>query len=208
MVRGTQGYAENAAELIARYESIAFPEKHQAVLSLIPPAPCGVLEVGAGPGADAHWLASQGYRVTAVEPTEVFRSHARLRYPSPPVDWVDDALPELAAIVKRQRTFDLILLTAVWMHLDRPERAIAMPVLASLLAPGGVLILSLRHGPVPSGRVMFEVSSEEVIADAKRCGLSLLLDARALSTHRANRQAGVTWSQVAFARPRGTRGGT
>jgi 2-polyprenyl-3-methyl-5-hydroxy-6-metoxy-1,4-benzoquinol methylase len=172
MVRGTRGYAENAEELIARYESIAFPEKHQAVLSLIPAAPCRVLEVGAGPGADAHWLASRGYRVTAVEPTEVFRSHAQARYPSPPVEWVDDALPELATVVKRQRTFDLILLTAVWMHLDRPERALAMPVLASLLA------------------------------DARRCGLSLLLDARALSAHRANRQAGVTWSQVAFARPR------
>ena len=201
MVRGTQGYAENAEELIARYESIDFPEKHQAVLHLIPAAPCDVLEVGAGPGADAHWLASHGYRVTAVEPTEVFRSHARARYPAPPVEWVDDALPELAVIVKRQRTFDLIMLTAVWMHLDRAERAIAMPVLAALLAPGGVMVMSLRHGPVPSGRVMFEVPSEEAIEDARRCGLSLLLDARALSTHRANRQAGVTWSQLAFARP-------
>ena len=64
MVRGTQGYAENAAELIERYESIAFPEKHHAVLSLIPQAPCSVLEIGAGTGADAHWLACRGHRVT------------------------------------------------------------------------------------------------------------------------------------------------
>jgi hypothetical protein len=29
---------------------------------------------------------------------------------------------------------------------------------------GGIVIMSLRHGPIPTGRRMFEVSAEETIA--------------------------------------------
>jgi hypothetical protein len=32
MIAGTKGYAEEAQELVKRYESIPFAEKHQAVL--------------------------------------------------------------------------------------------------------------------------------------------------------------------------------
>jgi 2-polyprenyl-3-methyl-5-hydroxy-6-metoxy-1,4-benzoquinol methylase len=200
MTRGTQGYAESAPELIERYEAIGFAEKHRAALAFIPAAPSRVLDIGAGTGSDATWLASRGHRVIAVEPTEKFRSYARARHPSPRIEWVDDCLPKLEFVVKRQQAFDLILLTAVWMHLDVQERVIAMPILASLLPHRGVMIMSLRHGPVPSGRVMFEVSPEETIAAAKTCGLSVLLDVRSASTQAANREAGVTWSQLAFMR--------
>lgn len=63
------------------------------------------------------------------------------------------------------------MLTAVWMHLDHKERQVAMPSVASLLASDGTLVLSLRHGPVPNGRRMFEVSAEETILLANQCGL-------------------------------------
>ncbi|MDB5837290.1 MAG: SAM-dependent methyltransferase, partial [Caballeronia sp.] len=36
-----------------------------------------------------------------------------------------------------------------------------MPNVSSLVHEGGVLIMSLRHGPIPRGRRMFDVSAEE-----------------------------------------------
>ena len=50
------------------------------------------------------------------------------------------------------------MLTAVWMHLDPGQRERAMARVAPLVRPGGLMALSLRHGPVPAGRRMFEVS--------------------------------------------------
>lgn len=201
MRRGTRGYAEHADALIGPYESIGFADKHREALPFLPATPSRALDIGAGTGSDAHWLASQGHRVVAVEPTGAFRAYASGRYTSPRIEWVDDGLPGLDSIVRRRLAFDLVLLSAVWMHLDAPERAIAMPVLASLLAPGGVMILSLRHGPVPAGRVMFEVPPAETVAAAKACGLAVLLEARSASLLEANRQAGVTWTKLAFRRP-------
>ena len=55
------------------------------------------------------------------------------------------------------------MLTAAWMHLAEQDRAVAMPVLARLLSPPGVMVMALRHGPAPEGRMMFAVSPQETI---------------------------------------------
>jgi hypothetical protein len=77
-----------------------------------------------------------------------------------------------------------------------------MPVVASLLSPDGVLVMTLRHGPVPSDRIMFDVSAEETLALAEAQGLRCVLNLRTESKLAANREAGVTWSRVAFVRDR------
>ena len=200
MIRGTRGYAEHASELIERYESLSFAYKHEAVLHLIPSAPAKSMDIGAGTGADAAWLAEQGHPVVAVEPTEVFRQHGLKHHPSPLIEWVNDALPRLDRVAQRQREFSLVMLTAVWMHLDEHERRVAMPVVASLLAPGGVLIMALRHGLVPNDRIMFAASAEETVALAEAQGLRCVFNVCEESKLGANREAGVTWSRVAFAR--------
>jgi protein-L-isoaspartate O-methyltransferase len=69
MIPGTRGYADQAAALVEQYESIPFEYKYRAEPDLLPPPPGDVLDVGAGTGADAAWLASRGHRVLAVEPT-------------------------------------------------------------------------------------------------------------------------------------------
>jgi hypothetical protein len=104
----------------------------------------------------------------------------------------------LATVSRRGQRFRLVMLTAVWMHLDQEERQVAMPNVASLLAPDGTLIISLRHGPVPNGRRMFEVSAEETILLASSCALQHILNIRAPSVQLANRLAGVTWTHLAF----------
>lgn len=195
---GTEGYAEAAAALENLYESIAFAELHRPVLHLIPPAPSLVLDIGAGTGRDAAALAALGHQVTAVEPTAALRQGAIARHPSPRIDWVDDSLPELARLAGREAGFDLVLLTAVWMHLDAAQRRQAMPRVARLLRPGGVMIFSLRHGPVPPGRRMFEVSADETVALAAAEGLRLVL--RLDHRHGLLKSPGVTWTRLAFSK--------
>ena len=200
MIRGTQGYAEHASELIERYESLSFAYKHESVLHLIPRAPGKAMDIGAGTGADAAWLVKQGHLVVAVEPTDAFREFGIKHHPSSLIEWVNDSLPQLVGVAQRKREFRLVMFTAVWMHLDEHERRVAMPVVASLLAPSGVLIMALRHGLVPTERIMFAVSAEETVALAEAQGLRCVLNVRADSKVAANREAGVTWSRIAFAR--------
>ena len=197
-VLGTQGYAEQAGDLVRRYEAVSFIDKHQAVLHLLPKAPATILDIGAGTGADAAWLASRGHRVVAVEPTKEFRVCGMELHPSRSIEWIDDSLPRLASVLARDERFHAIMLAAVWMHLDESERRMAMPRLASLLAPGGILVMSLRHGPVPAGRRMFQVSGAEAISLAQDSGLRPLLETRTESIQGANRKAGVSWTHLAF----------
>ncbi|WP_298955081.1 class I SAM-dependent methyltransferase [uncultured Methylobacterium sp.] len=170
-VAGSGGYGENAASLAGQYESITFAQVHRDVLHLFPAPPSRVLDIGAGSGRDAAALARQGHRVTAVEPTEALRIQGRAIHAAVPIAWVDDALPDLAVMCGRGERFDLVLLTAVWMHLDAAERERAMARVAGLLSPGGRVVMSLRHGPVPEGRRMFEVSAEETADLGRRHGL-------------------------------------
>jgi len=201
VVRGSRGYAEQAEELVARYEGIDFSAAHQAVLPLLSTAPASVIDIGAGTGRDAAWLAERGHRVVAVEPTEALRSRAIALHPTPAIEWIDDSLPALRRVLAQRRRFDLVMLTAVWMHLDAEERRVAMANVVALVAPLGMLVMTLRHGPAPSGRIMFAVSAEETIALAATHGLGLVLNVHAESSQAANRDAGVSWTQLAFRRP-------
>ncbi|MFJ1935754.1 class I SAM-dependent methyltransferase [Kitasatospora sp. NPDC088160] len=191
----TAGYAEAAEELAVQYESVTFAEVHADLLHSYPPPPAAVLDVGAGTGRDAAALAALGHPVVAVEPTAELRSVAERLHVGSGVRWVADALPELPRLSAGAERFDLVLLTAVWMHLAPAERPLAMAALGRLLAPGGRLALTLRHGPVPPGRRMFDVPPEETVALAAARGLRLL--------HRAERgdlhgRSGVRWTSLVF----------
>ena len=195
---GTAGYVETAERLIPRYEALDFEELHAAMLDLMPVGPVRLLDIGAGTGRDAACFASQGHQVTAVEPTDALRQAGRCLHAAHDIEWIDDGLPELAALKGRDGTYDYILLTGVWMHLEKAERRTAMPVLASLMAPGARLILSLRHGPVPEGRRMFEVTGAETTELATAAGLSLIRERHTDSIQPDNRANGVHWTTLAF----------
>jgi SAM-dependent methyltransferase len=197
-VGGTEGYAEAADELVGRYESISFADSHRPVLHLIPTVAGVVLDIGAGTGRDAAGLAAMGHRVVAVEPTAELRTRAAILHPSPRIEWLDDSLPQLRGVLARGEVFDVVMLTAVWMHLDARQRRRAMPRVARLVRGNGVMIMSLRHGPVPPGRRMFAVSAEETVRLAEAEGLSLGLIREMPSVLRANQSVGVTWTRLAF----------
>jgi SAM-dependent methyltransferase len=162
-VPGSTGYESNATVLARLYESVSFEDVHGGVLHLLPSHPSHVLDVGAGTGRDAAALAIRGHHVVAVEPTAELRDIGLRLHGTLPIDWVDDHLPQLEVILRRGKRFDLIVLSAVWMHLDEAERRIAMRTVAELLAPSGQILLTLRHGAIPEGRRMFEVSAIETV---------------------------------------------
>lgn len=196
---GTEGYAEEAEQLFERYEGITMADVHRLTLPLIPRTPCRILDIGAGTGRDAAGFAGLGHRVVAVEPVDVLRLRAAALHGSPDIEWIDDGLPALRKVRERDETFDVVALTAVWMHLDEEQRRQAMPVVASLASPGGLVILSLRHGAVPPGRRMFEVSARETVRLAMAEGLGVLLNERAFSA--IPRPDGVVWTWLVFAKP-------
>jgi SAM-dependent methyltransferase len=195
---GTEGYADEAPALVRQYGSIAFAEVHREVMVLIPPVPVRILDIGAGTGRDAAGFAAMGHAVTAVEPTAVMRYAAMALHPSPRIEWIDDSLPDLALLHARGEVFDVVMLTAVWMHLDERQRRRAMPRVAGLVRLGGVMMLSLRYGPVPPGRRMFDVSADETVQLARAEGLTLLL--RRDHQHGQLGRPGVSWTRLAFSR--------
>ncbi|NYV77522.1 class I SAM-dependent methyltransferase [Streptomyces sp. UH6] len=163
-------YAHHAGLLAERYESVSFEAVHGDVLDLLPPPPAGAADIGAGTGRDAAALARLGYDVLAVEPVPELRQVAQRLHPSPALSWTDDSLPELRSL---SGPLDLILLSAVWMHLAPADRGPAMRRLAELLAPSGVLVISLRRGEPPTDRVMWDVPAEEVVRLGERAGLHI-----------------------------------
>jgi hypothetical protein len=135
--------------------------------------------------------------VLAVEPTAALREAGQRLHASPRLTWLDDALPDLPLLAARGERFDLVMLVAVLMHLDEGERAQAIVPLAAAVAPGGLLYMTVRHGPVPPGRRMFEITDDEIQALAAARGLGL--------AHRSSHgdmlgRAGVSWSALAFRR--------
>lgn len=187
----TRGYGDAAQHLITQYEALRFEDIHRPVLHLFPAPPARVLDIGAGTGRDAAALARLGHSVTAVEPTAPLRAHGETAHAGASIRWLDDLLPALPALRASGERFDLILLTAVWMHLDAAEREAAMATLARLLAPGGRVSMSLRHGPVPQGRRMFEVSAQETAQLAARHGL---VQVACMEAADAQGRVDVSWS--------------
>ncbi len=196
-VPGAAGYGANASALASQYESITFAEVYRDLLHLFPTQPATVVDIGAGSGRDAAALARRGHQVVAVEPTAELRHEGQRLHGALAIDWIDDHLPTLHVLRRSERRFDVVLLTAVWMHLDPQERAVAMEAVAALTADNGQVFMSLRHGPIPDGRRMFDVSAEETVRLAEAHGLRC--------DHRVAREdmlgrADVGWSFLALRR--------
>jgi SAM-dependent methyltransferase len=187
-------YHRGFREFSAAYEAFGFAEIHRGALPFIPARSGLALDIGAGTGRDAEWFIAQGWDVVCVEPAAAMRQEAMKLHPSPAIRWLDDRLPSLTNVHKLGLTFDLIWLSGVWMHVQPEDRPRAMRKIATLLKPGGRLVLTLRHGPAAEDRPMWPVDAHEV----ERLGLDFGLTLR-VATEQADdlqRRAGVRWQTV------------
>lgn len=166
-------YTRHAQALVERYDSLPPDAVHRCWLDLLPAQPGLACDIGAGSGRDARWLAGQGWDVTAVEPNAELRRRAQAS-PAPSrgsVTWLDDSLPDLQRLRALDIRFHLILISAVWMHLPPTQHTRAMRIVSELLAPGGLLVVTLRKGPDAEGR-FHEVEAESLLQSARALGLS------------------------------------
>lgn len=194
-----EGYARDAQHLVQSFEEISPSDVYAHVAHLMPAQPARFVDVGAGTGRDAAWFAAQGHAVLAVEPTDYLRATGMELHPSPKITWLSDTLPGLEHTLARGEVFDRAIVCAVWHHLRPEERARAMPSLARLLAPEGLLILVLRHEPgEPRGRGG-DSQREDAEKGAHVSGLSLTFAREGEPVHPANRARGVTLTWLAFA---------
>jgi SAM-dependent methyltransferase len=191
-------YDANASERADHYESVRGEEIHAWMTDLLPVAPAVVVDVGAGNGRNAAWLASLGHDVVAVEPSSAMRSEGVRLHPDARIRWLDDRLPSLFSTTRLGLAADAILLSAVWMHIFPADRPRAFRKLASLLRSGGLMVLSLRHGPADPVSGMHPVSIEEVERLARDHRMVVVRVQRA--DDRLDR-AEVSWSCVALRLP-------
>ena len=197
---GVPYYDVHAQQLTEQYESLEAHAVHQWLMDLLPTgANARVLDVGAGSGRDAAWLLSRGFEVWAVEPSVVMRREAQRRHAEASIAWLDDHLPELertrVAASQQGVSFDFILMSAVWMHLAPQLRATAFKNLVGLLAAGGILAMTLRCGPAPAEREMYEVNEEEIRRLSAEYGATVL---RCLSAPDQSGRSEVSWIQMAL----------
>lgn len=107
--------------------------------------PGRALDLGCGEGADAIWLAGQGWEVTGVDvsPTALARAEDHARDRGVEVTWVRADLAEW----RTAETFDLV--TAFFLHspVDFP-RAQILRRATGAVGPGGVLLV-VGHADFP-----------------------------------------------------------
>jgi SAM-dependent methyltransferase len=107
--------------------------------------PGRVLDVGCGEGADAVWLAEQGWDVTALEVSRVAldRAARQAEQRGVAVRWLHSGLVEAAL---PPASFDLV--SAQYPALLRTGTNAAEGALLNAVAPGGVLLMV--HHPLPT----------------------------------------------------------
>ena len=138
----------SAASWDARYaEKGWLREPSSTVVAAVGDLPPGrAVDLAAGPGRHARWLAARGWQVTAVDFSAVGIEQGRAADPAGAVEWVVADAAEWAAA----GPVDLVLAAYVQLGADGLQRA------AGWLAPGGRLVVvghALRnlvdgvHGP-------------------------------------------------------------
>jgi len=162
---------------------------------LPPPGP--ILEIGAGAGRDAAYFAHQGYQIVAVEPADGIREIGISHTAGLAVSWLSDQLPTLAALKARAERYPVILLWAVWMFLPPETRGEALQSLASLLQPGGRILLQTQETSVERIEYKHPTPRAEFYTLAEQAGLSVL----ALEDVPNNLPHAATWVFVVFEKP-------
>lgn len=109
----------------------------------LPQRPLRVLDIGAGLGHMSLWLAQQGHKVTLAEPAEPMLEGARQRFAEAGLaaTFIQAPWQDLPGLLREQ--YDLVICHAVLEWLAEPFTI--LPVLRSLVAPGGWLSLAFYN---------------------------------------------------------------
>lgn len=123
----------------AAAEAIESADPDPVLVSLIRDEPPGrALDLGAGDGRNAIWLASHGWRVTAVDFSPVALERERSLAAAAGVE-LELVHADLTEVELEPAAFDLVLL--LFIHLPPTERRAVHGRAAAAVAPGGRLLV-------------------------------------------------------------------
>ena len=191
-------YNLRVSDCVGKYESLKFEDLHSDILDLIPEKPGLILDVGSGSGRDASWFARKGWDVVAVDPAAQMLQHAKSIHNEAQIRWIKDSLPALDQTMRLGLSFDIVWLSAVWMHLPPDSRARAFRKMVTLLRPAGWIMLSLRHGDFPDNRKAYPVSRDEIERFARQHGMAVR---RACKSEDRMGRTGVEWEWICLQLP-------
>ncbi|MEX2465325.1 MAG: class I SAM-dependent methyltransferase [Gemmatimonadota bacterium] len=125
---------------------------------VVPPA--RIIDFGAGTGRLAVPLASEGYRVTAVDPSGAMLERLRLKESGAPsaIECVVSGVEDYSGHIEHD--FALCVFTVLGYLLDERALSRAARSMAAALRPGGLLLIDIP------GRVVFEgfdIETDDVI---------------------------------------------
>jgi SAM-dependent methyltransferase len=163
----------NEQEWDARYaekQQIWSGKPNVALVAQVADLPPGTaLDLGAGEGADAIWLARRGWRVTAVDISRVAlgRAAEHAAEAGVTVDWRHHDLAESFP----EGEYDLV--SAQFLHFwDNPAREKVLRRAVGAVAPGGILLIEghLDHGPFHPEHGHLHFPSPAEVIDALELG--------------------------------------
>jgi len=197
--RSLDTYDKRAKALCNVYNGLSTPDVLPGFGDRLPDPAHGMraLDLGCGSGRDAYWLAEKGFTVVAIDGAAEMIREAQAHRGHPLVTYLKDLMPELNAVKARGERFDVVLLSASWMHLDKPDRARLFENLLALTNKNALIYISLRTGPSPEDRPMFRVSSKELQQLATRNDIGFERLGRVEDKQGRN---GVSWDYVALRR--------
>jgi SAM-dependent methyltransferase len=191
-------YEKNSSIAAADYESADPSQLNRWLSDLLPRASGTIIDIGAGSGRDAAWFAALGHDVLAIEPSAAMRIEGMRRHPMPSIRWIDDRLPEMSVVSRVGASADVVFLSGVWQHIPASSRERAFRKLADLVRSGGLLVLTLRHGPASAERAMHDVSADEVERLARGRGFVI---AKIESVEDSLGRRDVKWTRIALRLP-------
>lgn len=194
---GTKGYSSNIQNFVNATIELPFDVLHKDFLPFIPEKESTILDLGAGIGRDAYEFSKKGHTVFALEPLKEFRLKGKRLFKSEKIHWIEDTLPELEVLEKLNLTFNFVLLSGVWHHLNEKEQELALIKISKILNTKGKIALSLRNGPAGLGSHTFPTNGLEIRKQAEDLGLTTLLHLKNQASLMKNKPH-VTWSRLVF----------
>jgi SAM-dependent methyltransferase len=140
--------------------------------------PGKALDIAAGEGRNALWLAARGWQVTAMDFSAVALQRARSlaeKQLGPDSGRLVTLEADVETWVPQARSYDLVLV--VYLHLPRQQRSAIMSAAAEAVAPGGTLLivghdlenLTSGHGGPQDPLVLYRPS--DIVADIEAAQL-------------------------------------
>ena len=138
--------------------------------------PGTALDLAAGEGRNAIWLATQGWTATAVDFSDVALDKARQLAEARDVA-IETVVADVTTHVPAAGTYDLV--AVIYLHLPADDRRPVHQRAAAAVAPGGTLVvlghdttnITDGHGGPQDAAVLY--TPDDVVADLEGTGLTV-----------------------------------